>query len=359
MTVTSKIRITIGLLLIIFLQSGALWAQCTKDVDCKGDRICVNGACTFPDRVAPGRQETPPSVDQAPPPTPPQVIITENESSSPTPQQQPGQAAYPQTQPTQYGAVPDQRPMQQQEPMQQQPMQQQPMQQPTQQPQQPTQWPMQQQQPMQPTQQPAPPPDEPSPDGPLPYQKGYFSISFAIGAGAYGKYKSKDEYFGDEYSVGTRESALPGLHIAGYGAFGKSFQMGGYFLFYKGTGVTYDGDSEDEDDRHSHIGLGLAMKVGGFKGARTWIGAALDFGFYMEQHKWDADDKETFLGLHLFPRLCIDVYAINKPNLKLSVPIGIGFNAVPFSKMKDSDEDYKITMWDISPMFSVGLAVGK
>ena len=35
------------------LFSGVARAQCTKDVECKGDRVCTNGVCAAPDAVAP------------------------------------------------------------------------------------------------------------------------------------------------------------------------------------------------------------------------------------------------------------------------------------------------------------------
>jgi len=39
---------TIAVFLGILLAVPASWAQCTKDTDCKGNRICVNGECVEP-----------------------------------------------------------------------------------------------------------------------------------------------------------------------------------------------------------------------------------------------------------------------------------------------------------------------
>lgn len=46
---------------------GALWAQCQKDTDCKGDRICVKGECVEQQTAppAPQAQTTPPAQPQA------------------------------------------------------------------------------------------------------------------------------------------------------------------------------------------------------------------------------------------------------------------------------------------------------
>ena len=48
---------------------GAALAQCTKDTDCKGDRVCENGMC-----VPPGERAAPPPPPQySPPPPPPEA----------------------------------------------------------------------------------------------------------------------------------------------------------------------------------------------------------------------------------------------------------------------------------------------
>src|SRR5438128_203330 len=44
---------------------GAAYADCTKDTDCKGDRICERGACVSPSERA---QPPPPQPEYVPPP---------------------------------------------------------------------------------------------------------------------------------------------------------------------------------------------------------------------------------------------------------------------------------------------------
>ena len=53
MTTTSRGQAVTGLVLwIVFVGTGAARGQCTKDTDCKGDRICVKGACIAPGQSA-------------------------------------------------------------------------------------------------------------------------------------------------------------------------------------------------------------------------------------------------------------------------------------------------------------------
>jgi len=69
------------------------WAQCTKDTECKGDRICVNGACTSPAPVrapdgptpTPGLNPPPPGGAGGVPPTgvPPTTVYPGSPANGP------------------------------------------------------------------------------------------------------------------------------------------------------------------------------------------------------------------------------------------------------------------------------------
>ena len=50
----------ICLIFLIFTLSGSLYAQCTKDIECKGDRICENGACIYPNPVSANKAQNQP-----------------------------------------------------------------------------------------------------------------------------------------------------------------------------------------------------------------------------------------------------------------------------------------------------------
>jgi hypothetical protein len=56
----------------VLLVSGLCHAQCSKDTDCKGDRVCTAGKCTAPHALppAPPGNEATPGAPQAPPATP-------------------------------------------------------------------------------------------------------------------------------------------------------------------------------------------------------------------------------------------------------------------------------------------------
>ncbi len=58
---------------MVVAQVGPAWAQCTNDVQCKGDRICEKGACVTPPPKAPPAATPPPSptTPMAPPPNAP------------------------------------------------------------------------------------------------------------------------------------------------------------------------------------------------------------------------------------------------------------------------------------------------
>lgn len=58
-----------GLVVVATLGGASAHAQCAKDIDCKGDRICEHGQCVAPRPVAPAYAAPPPVV--APPPGPP------------------------------------------------------------------------------------------------------------------------------------------------------------------------------------------------------------------------------------------------------------------------------------------------
>ena len=45
-TISNQLIITIKMVIFQFFQLG-----CTKDVDCKGDRICVNDRCSDPGTI--------------------------------------------------------------------------------------------------------------------------------------------------------------------------------------------------------------------------------------------------------------------------------------------------------------------
>jgi len=73
------------LALSILAAPGAALAQCTKDSDCKGDRVCERGAC-----VSPGeRAEAPPQQLTPPPPPPERQQIVRAPARSPFPPARP------------------------------------------------------------------------------------------------------------------------------------------------------------------------------------------------------------------------------------------------------------------------------
>ena len=71
---------------LVALSPGAAAAQCRADVECKGDRICVNGECRDPAPAARPQPPPPPPPDDAPVlPSPPPPPSSEGDTSAPLP----------------------------------------------------------------------------------------------------------------------------------------------------------------------------------------------------------------------------------------------------------------------------------
>src|SRR5258705_5885548 len=70
----------------VFLASALAQAQCTKDIDCKGDRVCDAGKCTSPGLPPappppPGSEGQPAPPGTAPPPAQPPPVNLQLRSS--------------------------------------------------------------------------------------------------------------------------------------------------------------------------------------------------------------------------------------------------------------------------------------
>lgn len=76
---TGKLALLLPLLTLGFLLPLRAWAGCEKDTDCKGDRVCQNGACVDASSVQPAPSPSyppsapPPSYPPPPPSYPPPV----------------------------------------------------------------------------------------------------------------------------------------------------------------------------------------------------------------------------------------------------------------------------------------------
>jgi hypothetical protein len=266
----------------------------------------------------------------------------------------------------------------------------------------------------QPAPAPAPQPAVPPAAAPPPvdttgwFDKGYGEISVPfVFHGWGGWFTSLDSVevggdtrdFDDNDSDGDLEAKFRGgLRLSGYFAASKNFQIGAYYMFFKGEGdaampeADSNPDDWDElDDLMVHLGeqgsgggydervqldlvsnsLGATIKAGTQLG-RVWLGLGLDVGVLF--HKFEVTDQnfetEAMIGVLVYPRLAIDIMVLNTGSFKMAITTSLGAMGTyakgkPFDRaeegedgimyhLRDAEEKYYL----VSPVMTVGLALG-
>jgi hypothetical protein len=282
-------------------------AQCTKDTDCKGNRVCVDGQCVEQAVDEPGQAEPPPPGGATPPPLPP-------------PGGQPGYGQPPPPQPG-YGQPPPQ--------------------------------PGYGQPPPQPGYgQPGYGQPPPAPAGPLTWPKFYGAAGILLSFHGWGNMSPSDDsgYTGD---VDLDSKFMGGIHLAGYYAVSNVFHIGGYFSVMGGEGEienTYESDL-------TLYSIGASMKVGGTAGQRLWIGAAFDLGGAF----LDIDEAdEVYKGVVIFPRFQMDILILGGSGFKLAAFWCLGPQIYPYlgGEISTGYGSIDIQAWVVQVTTMFGVTMG-
>ncbi|MBN2527945.1 MAG: hypothetical protein JXR76_16265 [Deltaproteobacteria bacterium] len=368
---------TVPVFLVLMLSLVCFRAQaaCGNDMDCKGDRICVEGNCVFPPQ-----QKKKPDAETPPPPPAPDTtgnVTAPAESpaaSAPTDDVPPASTGEPPQQET--PPAPPMAPVE--TPVDPAPAQPPVAQDPVPPPPPPADAAAPQPAPAAasaPSTSP-PPASQPVASPPAvtvaavetsaPVQKkgvshfehGYGDVGMVIGFGTAGRMFMVAE--GESDSDSLRGSPTPGIRIAGYGVSGGAHH-GAYFAARFG-----DLEFQDETDDIRMISFGYSNKqMKPAKGRRVKTGFAFDIGMVFTQNQDMADssidfENDTFIGMELFPRFQLDIVVLNTGAFKLVVPVSIGMYLLPINAMRILEDPVTVTalFMALQPALTIGVDFG-
>ena len=284
-------------------------AQCTKDIECKGERICRDGRC----------------VDLPSPPEPQPAPVVVYPQTAPAPAAQPWPAPAPAAQP----------------------------------------WPA-------PAPAPAAtaPAPTPSPSQLQWFEHAYGLVSFAPvfhGWGGGDLEDSSGEYPNEAFK--TDSGFWGGVYIGAYLVPSEKFHIGAFWSFNSGD---FDAKSERTSEYLLQLkmpvnNLGLSARAGGRVAERAWIGGALDLSLMIAKGKMKGDNAvtEPMFGLSLYPRLVLDLMLLNAGSFKMAVNLGFGVVVAPTYGGHPLDNascgnlgNVKLTGWMVGPAMLLGLSLG-
>lgn len=200
--------------------------------------------------------------------------------------------------------------------------------------------------------------------------QGYLQISGLLQIHSWGRWSSNDPTGAlDPKPEGdVQGNVWGGVHVAAFYAPVEIVQVGAFFIFTTGTmelteDSKYDGFHKLSGDAMINS-FGVSIKVGGRPTGHVWVGGAVDVGYAM----WDFDEfllGETDFRAHavlIFPRVAIDILAVDTGGFKLAFPISVGAIATPYaygeSDLPTYDPDIEVEPWVISPAVTAGIALG-
>ena len=276
-------------------------AQCSKDTDCKGNRVCFDGKCMEPSAPA-----TP--IPPAPTYQPPAYQQPVSPYQQPAPAYQQPAPAYQQLPPA----------YQQPAPAYQQPA-------------------SPYQQPVSPYQQPMPvystayrsPAALAVPAGPLQwYQTFYGHIGGLLGFHGWGSMSIA----GQDLTISGKFKG--GLHLSAYVPISPVVHLGGYFNLGSGD-MKLEENGRSMTNSVDHYSIGFSLKAGSRLAERIWLGFVGDLGLYA----LDPSGSETWYGLDISPRIHLDVLGLDVGGFKMGFFASFGPSIVPYASGSISGQD--------------------
>ncbi len=274
MTFTMRSVLGLGAFAALTLVGLDAAAQCSRDTDCKGNRVCLDGKCTepaapttpappAPGYQTPGYQQPAPAYQQPAP------------GYQPAPAYQPA-PGYQQPAPGYQPFAPGYRPAY------------------------------------------AVAAVPAAPAGPLQWYQGFYGhLGVILGFHGWGGMSIANT------SPSLTGEFKAGVHMSGYVPLSTSLHLGGYFNYSSGDIKLENQGSGGSVD---HYSLGLSLKAGQRMAERIWLGFVGDLGFYA----LDPSGQDTWYGVELSPRVHLDVLALDLGGAKMGVFATFGPSIVPY-----------------------------
>jgi len=197
---------------------------------------------------------------------------------------------------------------------------------------------------------------------------GYLQVSGLLQIHSWGRWvgNNPDGMLDDGPEGDLSANVWGGVHVAAYYAPVEIVQVGAFFMFNTGEiEIKEDHGYFNKFDNDARMNtVGASIKVGGRPTGHVWVGGALDVGYAMWDFEEIAPEEKDFRAhsVLIFPRVAIDILAVDSGGFKLAFPISVGAIATPYAfgsyDIDGVDEDAEIEPWVISPAVTAGIILG-
>ena len=186
---------------------------------------------------------------------------------------------------------------------------------------------------------------------------GYISLAGLSSFRSWGGYKIADT----DVDLSLSSTGIGGVHLAGYYVISDSFHIGAYISYVAGEEIA-EYHRQLFKSENSNLGSGLSLKLGKRVSERIWLGLALDLG---ANYITRGESAEGTIGVQAFPRLEIDVMAVDERGFKLGLtasigamiePIAVGENSTLTIANDHAPRDYRT--WNVRMGMLIGVVFG-